>query len=112
MRTRSPFGDRPATLLPQPGPCVSVSAKSIQKYYNVRLISISKTYRASVIQSARHSYIGTIRCDLISDQRTHQAMTCLRPRQKEHPMLDVVMLALGLGFFGVSVSYAYACERL
>jgi hypothetical protein len=39
-------------------------------------------------------------------------MTCLRPRQKEHPMLDVVMLALGLGFFGVSVSYAYACERL
>jgi hypothetical protein len=28
------------------------------------------------------------------------------------PMLDVVMLALGLGFFGVSVSYAYACERL
>jgi hypothetical protein len=49
---------------------------------------------------------------LISDQRANQAMTCLRPREKEHPMLDVVMLALGLGFFGVSVSYAYACERL
>jgi hypothetical protein len=39
-------------------------------------------------------------------------MTCLRPRQKEHPMLDVVMLTLGLSFFAVSVSYAYACERL
>jgi len=27
-------------------------------------------------------------------------------------MLDVVMLALGLGFFLVAVSYAHACERL
>ena len=27
-------------------------------------------------------------------------------------MLDVVMLALGLGFFLVAVAYAHACERL
>jgi len=27
-------------------------------------------------------------------------------------MLDVFMLALGLGFFVAAVSYAYACERL
>ena len=27
-------------------------------------------------------------------------------------MLDIVMLALGLGFFGVAVGYTYACERL
>jgi hypothetical protein len=27
-------------------------------------------------------------------------------------MLDVAMLALGLGFFLLSVGYAYACERL
>jgi hypothetical protein len=33
-------------------------------------------------------------------------------RGKEHPMLDFVMLALGLGFFAVSIGYAYACERL
>jgi hypothetical protein len=31
---------------------------------------------------------------------------------KEHLMLDIAMLALGLGFFAVSVGYAYACERL
>ena len=31
---------------------------------------------------------------------------------KEHIMLDVVMLALGLGFFLVAVGYAHACERL
>jgi len=27
-------------------------------------------------------------------------------------MLDVIMLALGLGFFALSVGYAYACEWL
>jgi len=27
-------------------------------------------------------------------------------------MLDVVMLALGLGFFAIAIGYAYACERL
>ena len=33
-------------------------------------------------------------------------------RDKEHLMLDVVMLALGLGFFAVAIGYTYACERL
>jgi len=27
-------------------------------------------------------------------------------------MLDVVMLALALGFFVAAIGYAYACERL
>jgi hypothetical protein len=27
-------------------------------------------------------------------------------------MLDILMLALGLGFFAVSIGYAYVCERL
>jgi hypothetical protein len=31
---------------------------------------------------------------------------------QEHPMLDIFVLALGLGFFAVSIGYAYACERL
>jgi hypothetical protein len=28
------------------------------------------------------------------------------------PMMDVVMLALGLFLFAATVAYAYACERL
>ena len=32
--------------------------------------------------------------------------------RKEHLMLDVFMVALGLGFFLVAVGYAHACERL
>jgi len=27
-------------------------------------------------------------------------------------MLDIVMLALGLGYFASAVAYTYACERL
>jgi len=27
-------------------------------------------------------------------------------------MMDVVMLAIGLGFFAVSIAYAYACDML
>jgi len=27
-------------------------------------------------------------------------------------MLDVIMLALALGFFAAGIAYAYACERL
>ena len=34
------------------------------------------------------------------------------PAEQEHPMLDVIMLALGLAFFAAAVGYGYACERL
>jgi hypothetical protein len=30
----------------------------------------------------------------------------------ESSMLDVLMVALALGFFAVTVGYAYACDRL
>ena len=33
-------------------------------------------------------------------------------RDKEYHMLDVIVLALGLGFFVAAVGYTYACERL
>jgi hypothetical protein len=29
-----------------------------------------------------------------------------------HPMLDLILLAIGLGFFALSIGYAYACDRL
>jgi hypothetical protein len=33
-------------------------------------------------------------------------------RNKEHPMLDILMLALAAGLFAAGIGYAYACERL
>ena len=32
--------------------------------------------------------------------------------RKEHQMLDLTLLALGLGFFVLTIGYAYACDRL
>jgi hypothetical protein len=31
---------------------------------------------------------------------------------EEHSMLDIILLALGLGLFALTIGYAYACERL
>jgi SNF family Na+-dependent transporter len=33
-------------------------------------------------------------------------------RHEEHTMLDVIMLAIGLAFFALSVGYVYACDQL
>jgi hypothetical protein len=34
------------------------------------------------------------------------------PGPRECFMLDIIMLALGLGFFVLAIGYGYACERL
>jgi hypothetical protein len=47
------------------------------------------------------------------------ALTCSRPilnssgpAAEGFRMLDVVMLAIGLGFFALSIGYTIACDRL
>ena len=38
---------------------------------------------------------------------------CFRPQDGwSIPMMDLILVALGLAFFVLSVGYAYACERL
>lgn len=52
---------------------------------------------------------------LAPDPTSGERAVCSTPLQSSHqelPMLDVVMLALGLGFFILTLGYAYACERL
>jgi len=34
------------------------------------------------------------------------------PELPEDIMLDLAMLVLGIGFFAVSIAYAFACNRL
>jgi hypothetical protein len=45
-----------------------------------------------------------------------QAHACLRRRSGRAggstEMLDIIMLAIGLGFFALSVGYAMACDQL
>ena len=57
---------------------------------------LSKTY------GSRWHFIGIAGEIRLPSHSAHQ----------ESSMLDIVMLALGLGFFVLSVGYAYACERL
>jgi hypothetical protein len=35
-----------------------------------------------------------------------------RTFERGHIMLDLVMLAIGIGFFALSIGYAVACDRL
>ncbi|WP_186294357.1 hypothetical protein [Bradyrhizobium guangdongense] len=35
-----------------------------------------------------------------------------RAAAEVRPMFDIIMLALGFGFFALAVGYTYACERL
>ena len=35
-----------------------------------------------------------------------------RTDRKEQPMLDVILLAVGLGFFAIALAYVAGCERL
>jgi hypothetical protein len=38
--------------------------------------------------------------------------TIRRAHRKEQPMLDFILLALGLGFFALSIAYAFGCDHL
>ena len=42
----------------------------------------------------------------------HRLWALRAPGVKEHQMLDLTLLALGLGFFVLTIGYAYACDRL
>jgi hypothetical protein len=40
------------------------------------------------------------------------ARTVAAAFKKRHPMFDLIVVALGLGFFALSVAYAFACDWL
>jgi hypothetical protein len=45
--------------------------------------------------------------------RTKRAVRAVRVFSAlEHPMLDILMLALAAGLFAAGIGYAYVCERL
>jgi hypothetical protein len=55
-----------------------------------------------------------LRC-LNADQRGFSCLSIRWPFPElrlELPMMDIVMMALAVGFFAVSIAYVYACEQL
>ena len=71
---------------------------SLWDSYNFDIAVVSKTYAPDGTSSRNGSGVRL-------------RATLVRP-PREYFMWDVVMLALGLGFFVVAIGYTYACERL
>ena len=44
--------------------------------------------------------------------RCGRGVSSARRRWSFQKMMDLILLAIGLGFFALSVGYAYACDRL
>jgi hypothetical protein len=65
--------------------------------------AISDTYRAN---GAQHPYVNSATRRRPSTAHTNP------PIARSIPMLDVVMIALALVFFALSVGYTIACDRL
>jgi hypothetical protein len=83
--------------------------------YNVAIAPVSKTYACrGTSQPCKESDGLRGLASSIHRVRVPRRRSCRRPDTptKEHLMLDILMLALGLSFFAVSIGYAYACERL
>jgi hypothetical protein len=54
---------------------------------------------------------GARHISAISSARSLLGFRCGR-HSKEQPMLDVILLAVGLAFFALSIAYAFGCDLL
>lgn len=78
--------------------------------YGIPISFLSLPPRNPMPDGAHQGSLGTVARGL---QRNPSIARHLgSQRQGVDLMLDVIMLALGLGFFALSVGYAYACEWL
>jgi hypothetical protein len=54
-------------------------------------------------------------CAVLMESTSQRAVRRLLPCRKNHwstPMMDLVMLAIGVAFFALSIGYVYACDQL
>ena len=73
-----------------------------------------KAMRAVALHSVEIGQVGSgIRCKVDPPRSADPQMRCAcTQRNRSTTMLDILMLALGFGFFAVAIGYAYVCERL
>jgi hypothetical protein len=94
---------------------VTVALRSIWNLYKDAAPLDSKSYATSGTSSA--VLRGVIaRLNNVDDGfPVGRATSCpeyFAPHQEHTEMMDVIMLAIGLGFFALSVGYCHACDRL
>ena len=68
------------------------------------------------LQHGQKSRLGPWKCiSLLSTSSAGSPRKCCsryRDATRSNPMMDILMLALGFGFFALAIGYTYACERL
>lgn len=62
--------------------------------------------------SVVHSTLTVLRERVAFDQGNRTAGSGGKGATRSISMMDILMLALGFGFFALAVGYTYACERL
>jgi hypothetical protein len=90
---------------------ISTTASHLLFSYNVAAAAISKTYARTWQPPTRCNQTFIVPDPSRSSVPQRATIAAREQARKEHPMFDVFMVALGLGFFLVAVGYAYACER-
>jgi hypothetical protein len=72
--------------------------------------AVAKTVHRA--RDTHHTYeIPIRRAHAASRIFTASSAICMRISRRL-PMMDVILLALGIALFAISVAYTYACERL
>jgi hypothetical protein len=68
------------------------------------------------LQHGQKSRLGPWKCiALLPTSSVGSPRKCCsryRDATRSNPMMDILMLALGFGFFALAIGYTYACERL
>jgi hypothetical protein len=94
------------------------TARHLWNSYNVAIAAISKTYAPGGTSqpSNLRGCIPEIAPQLIQRNTLAPERAEVASRKtgatRSIVMWDLVMLALGLGFFAAAIGYSYACERL
>lgn len=68
--------------------------------------AVSTKQNGAPLRRSRTLIYRNLRC------RNQATIAHVNERNKEHSMMDVLMLGLAFSFFALAIGYAYVCERL
>jgi hypothetical protein len=84
----------------------------IWDFYKDVVAHVSKSYAAGGTSCAIRRGKPSLRDLTRGDDGARLGVSTVRASSGANKMMDVIMLAIGLGFFVLSVGYCYACDRL
>jgi hypothetical protein len=77
---------------------------------------VSKTYARGGTSARSKVLVGVVEMDCASfhslTRSPEKCSTEAKGATRSISMMDILMLALGFGFFALAIGYTYACERL